>query len=68
MEKALGVKVSDGIGIKDKFGSTDERLKYIKMLVEKYGLNEEMLMKHKGQPRYLMMLEAIEKQKKEEKI
>jgi len=67
MEKALGIKVADKIETKDKFG-IDERREYIKKLVEKYGLNEEMLMKHKGQPRYLMMLEAIEKQKKEEKI
>jgi hypothetical protein len=67
MEKALGIKVSDEIKAKDKFG-IDERLEYIKMLVEKYGLNEEMLMKHKGQPRYLMMLEAIEKKKHGEKI
>jgi len=67
MEKALGIKVADEIKTKDKFG-VDERLEYIKMLVEKYGLNEEMLMKHKGQPRYLMMLEAIEKQKYGEKI
>jgi hypothetical protein len=67
MEKALGIKVADKIETKDKFG-IDERLEYIKRLVEKYGLNEEMLMKHRGHPRYLMMLEAIEKQKRGEKI
>jgi len=66
MEKALGIKVSDNVKTIDKFG-IDERREYIKKLVEKYGLNEEMLMRHKGQPRYLMMLEAIEKQKRGEK-